>query len=117
MWRLVFVVVIAACGPPGRAVRGGGVAGAAATPEALESELAKFPADTNPANSIPRSQILRALGRQAQAVSELEGSLDEARKRLDWRGLSDLWRELGDVQIEIGRPQDALETYAKRLTN
>lgn len=60
---------------------------------------------------------MRALGRQAEAVAQIDTSLEAARTALDWRGMSDLWRELGDVQIEMARPQDALDTYAKRLTN
>ncbi|HEY5927342.1 MAG TPA: CHAT domain-containing protein [Kofleriaceae bacterium] len=85
--------------------------------DTLEAELARLPRDTSPVPTIQRSRILRALGRQAEAVEQLDATLDVARQRLDWRGMSDLWRELGDVQIEMARPQEALDTYAKRLTN
>jgi len=85
--------------------------------DTLEAELAKLPQDASPGSTIQRSRVLRALGRQGEAASQLETSLDAARTALDWRGLSDLWREQGDLQIEIARPQDALDTYAKRLTN
>ncbi|HEY5946233.1 MAG TPA: hypothetical protein VIV40_12110, partial [Kofleriaceae bacterium] len=85
--------------------------------ETLEAELARLPADGSPEATIERSRILRALGRQEEAVTQLDTALDGARRTLDWRGMSDLWRELGDVQIELAHPQDALDTYAKRLTN
>jgi CHAT domain-containing protein len=85
--------------------------------ETLEAELARLPQDFSPGSTIQRSRVLRALGRQPESVTQLETALDGARGALDWRGMSDLWRELGDVQIELARPQDALDTYAKRLTN
>ncbi len=111
--RLLLLLVLA-CGP---ATPQSAQVTAAYRPEVIESELARLPNDLSPPSTIRRSRVLRALGRQAEAVSQLENSLDEARKRLDWRGMSDAWRELGDVQIELARPQDALDTYAKRLTN
>lgn len=83
----------------------------------IEDDLAQLPRDASPGSTIARSRALRALGRQPEAVSQLEQSLEAARSALDWRGMSALWRELGDVQIELGRAQDALDTYAKRLTN
>lgn len=83
----------------------------------LEVELARLGTSTAPGVAVQRSRLQRALGRQADAVTQLDAAIDAARERLDWRGLGDLWRELGDVQIEVGRPQDALETYGKRLTN
>ena len=85
--------------------------------ESLESELARLDPTSAPGATVQRSRVLRALGRQAEAARQIDASIDAARERLDWRGLSDLWRELGDLQIEIGRPQDALETYGKRLSN
>ncbi|MGE5187206.1 MAG: CHAT domain-containing protein, partial [Acidobacteriota bacterium] len=110
---LLLVAVLAACTPPSsqppREV--------AYRPETLENALAGLPTDTSPTSTIQRSRVLRALGRQGEAVRQLEESLEQARLRLDWRGMSDAWRELGDVQIEMARPQDALDTYAKRLTN
>src|SRR5258705_9218915 len=85
--------------------------------DSLDMELSRLGADASPRTTIARSRILRALGRQAEASAQLEASLDGARRALDWRGMSALWRELGDLQIEIGRPQEALDTFAKRLTN
>lgn len=85
--------------------------------DTLEAELARLGTDPAPAITVQRSRLLRALGRQADAVGQLDAAIDGARERLDWRGLSDLWRELGDVEIELGRPQDALEIYGKRLSN
>jgi CHAT domain-containing protein len=110
--RAPFVVffAIAACTPPATVP-----SGPAAPP--LEAELAALPPGTAPELSIPRARLLRALGRQADAVTELEAAIDAARDRLDWRALSELWRELGDTQIEMAHPQEALDTYAKRLVN
>lgn len=112
--RLLLILAVAAgCGTPAAGRRGG----IAYQAETLEAELARLPQDVSPPSTIQRSRILRALGRQPEAVAQLETSLDAARGLLDWRGMSDAWRELGDVQIEMARPQDALDTYAKRLTN
>jgi CHAT domain-containing protein len=110
--RLLLVAVIVGCAPAAVPTRD-----VAYRADTLEAELSRLPSDPSPASTIQRSRLLRALGRQPEAVSQLEVALDGARIALDWRGLSDLWRELGDVQIEMGRPQDALDTYAKRLTN
>ncbi len=111
---LLFALVLA-CGPGAQNTRGGG--GGAYQVSALEADLARLPTDVSPQSTIMRSRVLRALGRQAEAVTQLEASLDAARTALDWRGMSNLWRELGDVQIEMARPQEALDTYAKRLSN
>jgi CHAT domain-containing protein/tetratricopeptide (TPR) repeat protein len=86
-------------------------------PETLEAELARLPQDASPGHTIERTRILRSLGRHEDAVAQIDTALDGARAVLDWRGMSNLWRELGDIQIEMARPQDALDTYAKRLTN
>jgi CHAT domain-containing protein len=110
---LLLLAVAAGCGntPSGAS---GGIAYRADT---LEADLARFPQDISPGSTIGRARILRALGRQEEAVAQIDTSLDAARQALDWRGMSNLWRELGDIQIEMARPQDALDTYAKRLTN
>ncbi len=111
--RSILVLAVAAsCGPSAPSTRG-----VAIRSETLEAELARLPPDASPGSTIQRSRILRALGRQDEAVTQLDTALDGARTALDWRGMSNLWRELGDVQIELARPQDALDTYAKRLTN
>jgi len=110
--RFLLLVAIVGCGPATPASRD-----VAYRADTLEAELARLPTDSSPGSTIQRSRILRALGRQEEAVTQLETSLDGARTRLDWRGMADLWRELGDIQIELARPQDALDTYAKRLTN
>lgn len=109
---LLLLAVVAGCGPAAPGTRD-----VAYRVDTLEAQLAQLPGDSSPASTIMRSRLLRALGRQAEAITQLDTSLDEARRALDWRGMSNLWRELGDVQIEIGRPQEALDTYAKRLTN
>jgi CHAT domain-containing protein len=109
---LLIVAIAVGCGNTPPAARE-----VAYRPETLEADLARLPQDVSPPSTIARSRLLRALGRQADAVAQIESSLDAARVILDWRGMSDLWRELGDVQIELARPQDALDTYAKRLTN
>ncbi|HEV7554046.1 MAG TPA: CHAT domain-containing protein, partial [Kofleriaceae bacterium] len=106
------VVVTAGCVPSQPAIRGGEGGG-----ETLDNELARLGVDPSPRTAIQRSRILRALGRQPDDTAQLEAAVEVARSRLDWRGLSDLWRELGDLQIEMARPQEALDTYAKRLTN
>ena len=110
---LLILAIATGCGPAATSTQ----RDVAYRPETLEAELARLPPDSSPVSTIQRSRILRALGRQPEAVSQIDTALDGARKLLDWRGMSDLWRELGDVQIELARPQDALDTYAKRLTN
>src|SRR5262245_43309070 len=85
--------------------------------ESLQTDLVSLGTDPAPRPTLTRSRILRALGRQPEAVTQLDTALDGARRSLDWRAMSDLWRELGDIQIELGRPQEALDPYAKRLTN
>jgi CHAT domain-containing protein len=109
---LLLLALVVGCGSGARSTQQ-----VAYRTDTLEAELARLPADPSPVSTLQRSPILRALGRQAEAIAQIETALDGARDRLDWRGMSDLWRELGDVQIEIGRPQEALDTYAKRLTN
>lgn len=110
--RSLVIVVLAACVPAPSAPRD-------ATPvqEPLEATLARLDPSPAPRATLERSRVLRALGRHTDALVQLETALEDARRRLDWRGLSDLWREQGDVQIELARPQDALDSYAKRLTN
>jgi CHAT domain-containing protein len=113
--RLVLVLAAACGGTAG----GGPVPVGAGPPEALdsalESELQALGTSTDPPTAVRRSRLLRALGRQAEALAFLETATDRARERLDWAGLSDLWREVGDVYLEMGRPQDALEAFGKRL--
>jgi CHAT domain-containing protein len=106
---IAVVVWLAACG--GARVgpdRGHGTAG-------LEGELARIPASPDVRGTLARSRLLRALGRQEVALAELAVATDAARERLDWAALSALWREVGDVRLEQGRPQDALEAFGKRL--
>lgn len=109
---LLVLAVAAGCAPTAPATRE-----VAYRADTLETELARLPQDASPGSTIQRSRLLRALGRQGEAVAQLDMALDGARGSLDWRAMSDLWRELGDVQIEMARPQDALDTYANRLTN
>jgi CHAT domain-containing protein len=115
--RLLLVLAAAACGGP---AGGGGMAPPGTSPpetldSALESELQALGTSTDPPSAVRRSRLLRALGRQAEALAFLETATDRGRERLDWAGLSALWREVGDVYLEMGRPQDALEAFGKRL--
>ncbi|HEU5061203.1 MAG TPA: hypothetical protein VFU21_31950, partial [Kofleriaceae bacterium] len=110
------VLEVACGGPPG----GGGVAPVGTSPpetldSALESELQALGTSVDPPVAVQRSRLLRALGRQPEALALLETATDRAREKLDWAGLSALWREVGDVHLEMGRPQDALEAFGKRL--
>ena len=109
--RWPVVLMLAACG--GTAAGPG--AGAPNPAQTLESELARLGAATDPATSVQRSRILRALGRQPEALAQLEVAADGARDALDWAGLSALWREVGDVYLELGQPQQALDAFGKRL--
>ena len=81
----------------------------------LESDLAQLPPSSSYPVTLRRSGLLRALGRQEGALAELEIAADGGRERLDWKALTAIWREVGDIYLELGRPQDALETYGKRL--
>ncbi len=82
---------------------------------ALEGELARLPRGGGPDATVRRARVLCALGRQPEALTEIEAAADAARERLDWRGLTELWRASGGVYLELGRPQDALEAFGKRL--
>src|SRR5262249_9424649 len=93
-------------------------AGAAPSVDAktsLEAELQRLPAGATPDVAVRRSRVLCALGRQKDALAALETVADHARARLEWRGRSSVWREVGDVHVELGEPQEALEAFGKRL--
>ena len=113
--RLLVVLSVACGGRTGGPVPVGATSPPETLDSALESELRALGTSTEPAAAVRRSRLLRALGRQAEAITFLETATDRARERLDWAGLSGLWREVGDVYLEMGRPQDALEAYGKRL--
>ncbi len=81
----------------------------------LEAQLAGIPAGTAAGPAARRARILRALGRQDQALEELTAAVDGARERLAWNDLAFLWREIGAIHIELGRYEQALETFGKRL--
>lgn len=81
----------------------------------LEADLGGLPPSTDASTTLRRSRLLRALGRQSEAKDELGKAGDAARERLDWAALSELWRELGAVELEVARPQDALEAFGKAL--
>jgi CHAT domain-containing protein len=83
--------------------------------DALEARLAGLPASTEPATAVKRSRVLRALGRQDQALEELEAAVAAARDKLRWDDLAQLWREIGSIHLERGRPEQALDTFGKRL--
>src|SRR5688500_9989643 len=110
--RWPLVVLLAACGGTSGGHGPGALPNHAQT---LESELAMLGSATDPATSVRRSRILRALGRQPEALAQLEVAAGGARDALDWGGLSALWREVGDVHLEMGRPQQALDAFGKRL--
>ncbi|RLB56202.1 MAG: hypothetical protein DRI90_18855 [Deltaproteobacteria bacterium] len=82
---------------------------------ALEAQLAQLPSGTAPGVVARRARLLRALGRQDQALDELTAAVDGARERLAWDDLALLWREIGAIHIEVGRPEQALDTFGKRL--
>jgi CHAT domain-containing protein len=81
----------------------------------LEDELAKLSEGGGVSMALRRSELLRALGRQDEALASLERAADSARQALDWAALVALSREMGDVYLEQGRPQQALEVYGQRL--
>lgn len=93
----------------------GGKRGAVDHTNTLEAELAGIPPSSDYQVTLRRSEILRSLGKQTEALAELETAADAGRERLDWVALTSVWREVGDIYLELGRPQDALETYGKRL--
>src|SRR5262245_35490706 len=68
MRALLIVTVVASCGPPAAAPR----TATGVPAETLEADLARLPQDTSPGSTIQRSRVLRALGRQPQAVAQLE---------------------------------------------
>lgn len=101
-------LVLAGCGPP-EAPR------FADRSLQLESELDRLPPSPEPTVTLRRSALLRAMGRQAQAIDELRRAVDTARQRLSWELLAKLWRELGAIHLEQGRLEQALEAFGKRL--
>jgi len=108
-------VIAAACGGTTAPLPPGGVAPPETLDSSLEIQLRELGTSVEPAVAVRRSRLLRALGRQAEALGILEKATDRARDKLDWAGLGALWREVGDVYLEMGRPQDALDAYGKRL--
>jgi CHAT domain-containing protein len=114
MHRLIcFIVVfalVAGCGakaPP--------VPSAADRKLTLEAELAGIPAGRGATTAIRRAAILRALGRQDDALGELDGALEAERSELDWAAMASLWRAIADVHLEVGRTEQALDVFGKRL--
>src|SRR5262245_28905832 len=81
----------------------------------LEDELARLPEGGGVSVALRRSELLCALGRQDQALASLDKAADSARQALDWAALVAIPREMGDVYLEQGRPQQALEAYGQRL--
>src|SRR5262245_23973625 len=65
----------------------------------LEDELARLPEGGGVSVALRRSEILRALGRQEEALASLDKAADAARQALDWAGLAALSRETGDVYL------------------
>ncbi len=111
VWMLVLLCLLAtACGSSSSPVYS-----AADRRAALEAQLAQVPLGTAPGATARRARVLRALGRQDQALEELTAAVDGARERLAWDDLAFLWREIGAIHIEMGRPEQALSTFGKRL--
>jgi CHAT domain-containing protein len=89
--------------------------GAADRQLGLESRLSGLAESAEPARTLERSRLLRALGQQQKALEELDRATSLARERLSWRDLAALWREVGGIQLELGRVEQALEAFGKRL--
>jgi CHAT domain-containing protein len=81
----------------------------------IEAELARLPRNGGPDVAIRRADLLAALGRHEEALASLESSSDRTREALDWAGLVRLAQKTGDLHIELGRPQAALEVYGQEL--
>lgn len=81
----------------------------------LEAELARLPENGGPGVVIARAHVLRAMGDQERALSELEAAEDGARARVDFRALAALWRARGATLAELGRHEEALAAFRKRL--
>jgi len=117
MWRLRSIVallavgvLLSACGPSAPVV-----ASVADRRMALEADLAKMPASTDPPTTIRRGRLLCALGQQDKALEELSAAVEAARERLNWNELALLWREMGAVHLELGQAEKALDIFGKRL--
>jgi CHAT domain-containing protein len=117
MWRsrsivalLALGVLLSACGPSAPVV-----ASVADRRMALEADLAKTPASTDPSTTVRRGRLLRALGQQDKALEELSAAVEAARERLNWNELALLWREMGAVHLELGQAEKALDIFGKRL--
>ncbi len=82
---------------------------------ALEAELLRTPASTDTRTTLRRSRLLRALGQQEQAQTELSAAVDAAREQLVWTDLARLWREVGIIHVERGEPERALDVFGKSL--
>ncbi|UQA54728.1 CHAT domain-containing protein [Polyangium aurulentum] len=81
----------------------------------IEAELARLPRDGGTGVALRRADLLAALGRHEEALASLEGASDRAREALEWEGLVRLAQKTGDLHIEMGRPQAALEVYGQEL--
>lgn len=109
-WLILLPLSLLACGPAARATYN-----PAERTAGLETELARIPSSTEPGSTAQRSRLLRALGKQDQALEELAASADAARERLSWGDLAMLWREIGTIHMEMGQPEKALDVFGKRL--
>ncbi|HHH11879.1 MAG TPA: CHAT domain-containing protein, partial [Sorangium sp.] len=81
----------------------------------LRRQLNQMPVTTRAAATLQRARLLRALGEQEQALSELEQALAVALEALKWNDLDALRREVGAIHIERGQPEKALAVFGKRL--
>lgn len=89
--------------------------GANAQTPSIEAELARIPEDGGVSTTVQRARLLMALGRHDEALAALEAAEDKARERVDFRGMGALWRRRGGVLIELGRAEEALSFFRKRL--
>jgi len=101
------VLAAFACGPARAPSAGSG--------RTLEGELARLPEQGSASNTIARARILRAMGDQERALGELDEAEEAARSRVDFRTLAALWRERGATLAELGRHEEALAAFRKRL--
>ena len=81
----------------------------------LEARLASLKESPNAATTLTRARLLRACGRQRDALREVEAASDAARERLDWNALGALSDEAGDTLLEMADPQKALDVFGKHL--
>ena len=106
---------VTGCGPASWSDGSPYQAGVPGSSAGLERQLASLARSTDTGTTLRRSRLLRALGQQKQALSELDAAVRAARERVDWDALASLWRTLGTVHLEFGDPGRALAAFGNRL--